>query len=155
MRCQLRHEGLDLAPALATSPGQDGLVVLGREVPPQQSDGGQRHRARDEVVEDHGKTSAGSSRLDPVTGGVLGQEKHLRAVAEERYVEFGIMRTTPFEVADYLLESRRMIKLSRLTAPHNRARARVRSARQTLQEGEEAIASTEALPAVPRRLQFL
>jgi hypothetical protein len=70
-------------------------VVLWREVPPQQSDGGQRHRARDEVVEDHGKTSAGSSRLDPVAGGVLGEEEHLRAVAEERPVALASVERGP------------------------------------------------------------
>jgi hypothetical protein len=33
--------------------------------------------------------SAGSSRLDTVAGGVLGEPKHLRAVSEERTVAFG------------------------------------------------------------------
>ena len=41
------------------------------------------------MVEDHGKTSAGSSRFDPVTGGVFGEPEHLRAVSEERSAAFG------------------------------------------------------------------
>lgn len=36
------------------------------------------------MVEDHGKTSAGSSRLDPITSGVFREPQHLGAVIEER-----------------------------------------------------------------------
>src|SRR6266851_1771844 len=58
-------------------------MVLGREVPPQQPDGGEGHRARGEGLEEDGKASAGSSRLDAIAGGVFGEAKHLRAVTEE------------------------------------------------------------------------
>src|SRR6266851_2512435 len=37
----------------------------------------------------HGKTPTGSSRLDTVAGGVLGETEHLRAVIEERTVASG------------------------------------------------------------------
>ena len=41
------------------------------------------------MIEDHGKTSAGSSRLDPVTGGVFREPEPLRAVTEERPAALG------------------------------------------------------------------
>ena len=86
---QLRDQGLDLAPASATGPGEHGFVVLRCEVRTQHPDGGEGHRARGEGLEDDGKVSAGASRLDTVAGGVLGEPEHLRAVSEERTVAFG------------------------------------------------------------------
>jgi hypothetical protein len=64
-------------------------MVLGSEVSPQQPDGGEGHRAGGECLEDDGKVSARASRLDAVTGGVLREPKHLRAVGEERPVALG------------------------------------------------------------------
>jgi len=83
---QLRDQGLDLPPASARGPGEDGFVVLRRQVRTQHPDGREGHRAGGQQVEDHRKVSAGSSRLDTVAGGVLGEPKHLRAVGEERTV---------------------------------------------------------------------
>ena len=41
------------------------------------------------MIEDHGKTSAGSSRFDPVTGGVFREPEPLCAVTEERPAALG------------------------------------------------------------------
>jgi len=50
---------------------------------------GEGHRAGGKQVENHRKVPAGSSRLDAIAGGVLGEPKHVRAVGEERTVAFG------------------------------------------------------------------
>jgi hypothetical protein len=49
----------------------------------QQPDRGQRHRAGGKQAEDHGKALRRTSRVDAVTGGILREPQHLRAVAEE------------------------------------------------------------------------
>ena len=64
-------------------------MVLRCEVRTQHADGGEGQRAGGEGLEDDGKVPAGSSRLDTVAGGVLGEPKHLRAVSEERTVASG------------------------------------------------------------------
>ncbi len=64
-------------------------MVLPCEVRTQDPDGGEGYRAGDEGLEDDGKVSAGSGRLDTVAGGVLGEPEHLRAVSEERTVALG------------------------------------------------------------------
>jgi hypothetical protein len=64
-------------------------VILRREVRTQYPDGGEGHRPGGEGLEDDGKISAGSRRLNTIAGGVLGEPKHLRAVGEERPVALG------------------------------------------------------------------
>jgi hypothetical protein len=58
-----------------------------------------RQRAVGQQVEDGGEPSAQASGLDTVVGGVLAEPQRPRAVGEERYAEFGIMRTSPLDSA--------------------------------------------------------
>ena len=85
-RRQLGNQRFDLAPRLVPGPCEDGLVVLRREVRPQQTDGGQAQRARSQEIEDQREAPAGPSGLDAVAGGILGEPKGLRAIAEERTI---------------------------------------------------------------------
>src|SRR5258708_9941908 len=78
-----RHQRLDLAPAPTAGSHQDVLMVLGSEVPMEQADGCERHRAGGERLEDHGKAPARSRRDDAVACRILGEAKRLRAVVEE------------------------------------------------------------------------
>jgi hypothetical protein len=71
---------------------------------------GQVDRRFCEHVEDHGKPAGGSGNLDPVVGLVLGEPQGVPAIDEERYAEVAIMRSNPFEAADPLLKSRRLIR---------------------------------------------
>jgi hypothetical protein len=71
LRCQLGHQGFDLPAATTTGPGQDGLVVLRRQVAAQQAHGGEAHLARREEVEDHREAPAGAGDLDAVAGRVF------------------------------------------------------------------------------------
>jgi hypothetical protein len=64
-------------------------VVLRCEVRTQHPDGGEGHRAGGKQVEDHRKVSASASSLDTVTGGILREPKHLRAIGEERPAALG------------------------------------------------------------------
>jgi hypothetical protein len=64
-------------------------VVLRREVASQPPHGGERHLARGEEVEEHGKPPARTCRLDAITRGILGEPKGLRAIAVERPVALG------------------------------------------------------------------
>jgi hypothetical protein len=67
------EQGVDLAPATATRPGEDGLVVLRREVLAEQTDGGYGQRARGEQVEDHWEATASPRGVDAIARRVLGQ----------------------------------------------------------------------------------
>jgi hypothetical protein len=55
-------------------------------VPSQQADGGQAQGARSQTVQDQREAPAGSSSLDTVAGGILGETEGLSAIAEERAV---------------------------------------------------------------------
>src|SRR5439155_27374334 len=85
-RRQLGHQGFDLPPRSVPGFGEDRLVVLRREVPSQQADGGQAQGTRSQELEDQGESSAGSSGLDATARGILGEPKRLSAVREERAV---------------------------------------------------------------------
>ena len=74
---------------------EDGLVVLRREVPSQQADGGQAQGARGQELEDQREAPAGPSGLDAVAGGVFRETKGLGAVGEEGSVALsGVERRT-------------------------------------------------------------
>jgi len=77
---------------------EDGLVVLRREVPCQQADGGQGQGARSQELEDLWEAPAGSSGLDTVAGGIFGEAKGLGAISEERAVALsGVERRAAIE----------------------------------------------------------
>jgi hypothetical protein len=61
-------------------------VVLRREVRSQQTNGAQAQRAGCQEIEDEREAPAGPSGLDAVAGGILGEPKGLRAIAEERTI---------------------------------------------------------------------
>ncbi len=79
-------EDVDLAPTPVPGLGEDGLVVLLREVLCQQADGGQGQGAGSQELEDQGEAPAGPSGLDAVAGGIFGEPKGLGAIVEERAV---------------------------------------------------------------------
>jgi hypothetical protein len=64
-------------------------VVLRREVPCQQADGGQGEGARSQELEDQGEAPAGSSGRDAIARGILGEPKGLGAIGKERAVALG------------------------------------------------------------------
>ena len=64
-------------------------MVVRREEPTHQTDGGEGHLARGEKVEDHRKAPTGAGRVDPIARSIFGQPKNLGAISEERPVAVG------------------------------------------------------------------
>ena len=81
-RRQLGDQRFDLVPPPVPGLREDGFVVLHREVPSQQADGGQGQGAGSQELEDQWEAPAGPSALDAVAGGIFGEPKGLGAIAE-------------------------------------------------------------------------
>ena len=64
-------------------------MILRREVPAQQSHGGEGHLSRGEEVEDQREAAAGPGGLDSVAGRVFRQPKSLGTVTEQGPVALG------------------------------------------------------------------
>ncbi len=88
---QTRDENLDLALSSARGLGQQPLVVVGREVRRDETQGAEVQGAVGEPVQDHRATTSDSGGFDPVVGGVLREPELLRAITEERPVALAQM----------------------------------------------------------------
>ena len=98
-RGQLGHQDFDLLAAATPGLREDGLVIFRREVPPQQSHGGEGHLSRGEQIEDRREAAGGARGLNSVARRVFRQPQRLGAIAEEGYAEFGIMRSSSLDSA--------------------------------------------------------
>ena len=86
LRGQLGDQRLDLSAAPVRRPGENGLMVLRREMRSQHPQRAQGQGARGQTVQDHGEAPAHARDLDAIAGDVGRHPEGLGAVLEERAV---------------------------------------------------------------------